>query len=142
MSGNKGETGALGGVLKATDAIMIKSPTDTEIVNLLVSIFNDLLIEYGDIYVNGEVFPEHLSMLEEAIKSIRNYHNKHGSELSFGAMPKITPTVTPVVVVPYQRCPVCNDNGKVLQDGFVAGVFKVCDVCNGSKIIPMHVLNG
>jgi hypothetical protein len=48
--------------------------------------------------------------------------------------------------VPYQLCPKCGGTGKVLDNnqrigccGISSGV-EVCDVCHGSKIIPMHNL--
>ena len=46
--------------------------------------------------------------------------------------------------VPYQKCPLCDGIGQVLQDGFTNGFFKTCTTCttcSGSKIIPMHILN-
>jgi hypothetical protein len=36
-------------------------------------------------------------------------------------------------VVPYQACPICNGIGQ-LQN------YSICNVCNGSKIIPMHIV--
>lgn len=41
-----------------------------------------------------------------------------------------------VNTVKYQYCPVCNGHGRVLADGFISAVYKTCEVCNGSKIIP------
>lgn len=50
------------------------------------------------------------------------------------------------VSVPYQLCPKCNGKGQVTKPPYIAGdvhewsssscIF-TCDVCNGSKIIPM-----
>ena len=52
--------------------------------------------------------------------------------------------------VPYQLCPKCNGQGQVSKPPYIAGdvhewtsiscIF-TCDVCNGSKIIPMHLTN-
>lgn len=44
------------------------------------------------------------------------------------------------MTVPYQACPVCNGTGKTLADGFTSGVHITCTVCNGAKVIPMHVI--
>jgi len=44
--------------------------------------------------------------------------------------------------VPYQKCPICNGSGQIWDEpnlnytGSTVG-FKTCDVCHGSKIIPM-----
>jgi hypothetical protein len=42
--------------------------------------------------------------------------------------------------IPYQICPICNGQGRVVADGFTSSVYQVCDVCNGMKIIPMQPL--
>jgi len=42
-----------------------------------------------------------------------------------------------VKVVPYQCCPVCNGFGYVPSIGSL--IPYVCTVCNGMKIIPMHI---
>ncbi len=48
--------------------------------------------------------------------------------------------------VPYQKCPKCDGQGIVSKPPFIAGDIEswlsdqtawTCDVCNGSKIIPM-----
>lgn len=54
-----------------------------------------------------------------------------------------------VFSVPYQLCPKCNGQGQVSKPPYIAGdvhewsssemIFQ-CDVCNGSKIIPMFTL--
>jgi len=44
-----------------------------------------------------------------------------------------------VDAIPYQVCPLCNGNGKVLADGFTSNVYATCPVCNDQRIIPMHV---
>lgn len=50
------------------------------------------------------------------------------------------------VSVPYQLCPKCNGQGQVTKPPHIAGdvyewssssITFQCDVCNGSKIIPM-----
>ena len=43
--------------------------------------------------------------------------------------------------IPYQTCPLCNGQGKVIADGFTSNVYDTCSVCNGEKIIPMHITN-
>lgn len=52
--------------------------------------------------------------------------------------------------VPYQLCPKCNGQGIVSKPPYIAGdvhewastqVSFQCDVCNGSKIIPMLVID-
>lgn len=45
--------------------------------------------------------------------------------------------------IPYQRCPVCDNNGEVLvynNDPYVTNwkYKKTCPTCNGRMIIPMH----
>ena len=49
--------------------------------------------------------------------------------------------------IPYQLCPKCNGQGQVSKPPYIpadvhvwassSGIF-FCDVCNGSKIIPMY----
>ena len=41
--------------------------------------------------------------------------------------------------VPYQKCPVCNGDGKVKIGK--TQVLEVCRVCAGGGVIPMHVIN-
>jgi len=43
-------------------------------------------------------------------------------------------------VVPYQACPICGGSGQVLAPQFTSGVYIPCSVCNGAKIIPMHIV--
>jgi hypothetical protein len=40
--------------------------------------------------------------------------------------------------VPFQKCPICAGTGKLTLSHSNATSHQ-CDVCNGSKIIPMHV---
>lgn len=56
----------------------------------------------------------------------------------------------PKYFVPYQKCPKCNGQGTVSKPPWLAGDIDQwsgtatsfpCDVCNGAKIIPMHILN-
>jgi len=45
--------------------------------------------------------------------------------------------------VPYQVCPKCNGSGLIINEGFGYGTAPItieCDVCEGAKIIPMHIL--
>ena len=45
--------------------------------------------------------------------------------------------------VPYQKCPICNGSGIIIQTVFNSTVTytqNTCDVCGGAKIIPMHAL--
>ncbi len=50
---------------------------------------------------------------------------------------------------PFQKCPKCNGQGTVSKPSYVPGDVSqwsssatsfVCDVCNGAKIIPMHMI--
>lgn len=52
--------------------------------------------------------------------------------------------------VPYQKCPKCDGQGMVSKPPYVAGdvfewtsssVTHTCDICNGSKIIPMFIVD-
>jgi len=49
--------------------------------------------------------------------------------------------------VPYQLCPKCNGEGMLFvqnRSDYTTSVIsgsQVCDVCNGNKIIPMHVMS-
>jgi len=43
--------------------------------------------------------------------------------------------------LPYQACPICQGQGRTLSDGFTTNVFNTCTVCDGRKIIPMHVVD-
>ena len=52
--------------------------------------------------------------------------------------------------VPYQLCPKCNGQGQVTKPPYIAGdqetwssssAIHQCDVCNGRKIIPMHIVD-
>jgi len=55
-----------------------------------------------------------------------------------------------LAAVPYQLCPKCNGQGQVSKPPYIAGdvyewsssscIFP-CDVCNGSKIIPMFIVS-
>ena len=57
---------------------------------------------------------------------------------------------TVLAAVPYQLCPKCNGQGQVSKPPYIAGdvhewsssscIF-LCDVCNGSKIIPMFIVS-
>lgn len=57
---------------------------------------------------------------------------------------------TVLAAVPYQLCPKCNGQGQVSKPPYIAGdvhewsssscIFP-CDVCNGSKIIPMFIVS-
>ena len=52
----------------------------------------------------------------------------------------IVTTETQVVkCVPYQLCPKCNGNGQIINTW--GSMYSNCDVCNGDRIIPMHILN-
>ena len=45
--------------------------------------------------------------------------------------------------VPYQKCPVCDGTGIIIRTVFnhtATYTQNTCDVCNGTKIIPMHRL--
>lgn len=42
--------------------------------------------------------------------------------------------------VPYQACPICYGIGVITNQGNSSSVFSVCSVCNGAKIIPMHLV--
>ena len=70
---------------------------------------------------------------------------------------KTSQTTEPAIVgnnvladVPYQLCPKCNGQGQVSKPPYIAGdvhewsssscIF-TCDVCNGSKIIPMFIVS-
>ena len=55
-----------------------------------------------------------------------------------------------VASVPYQLCPKCNGQGQVAKPPYIAGDVHTwsssqgiyeCDVCNGSKIIPMLIIS-
>lgn len=48
---------------------------------------------------------------------------------------------TLLAAVPYQCCPLCNGNGQTVADGFTSSVYQTCKVCNGAKIIPMHIVD-
>lgn len=43
-------------------------------------------------------------------------------------------------VVPYQACPICSGSGQVLANGYTSSIYTICSVCNGAKIIPMHIV--
>ncbi len=43
-----------------------------------------------------------------------------------------------IQTLPYQRCPVCDNNGNVAGSG--CNLFSKCPVCLGKMIIPMHVI--
>ena len=50
-------------------------------------------------------------------------------------------------VVPYQLCPKCNGDGTVFVNNwngsltaFSSGL-QTCDLCHGTKVIPMHVVH-
>ncbi len=54
-----------------------------------------------------------------------------------------------VEVVPFQTCPKCNGQGSVSKPPEIAGDITTwsdcvgihtCNVCNGEKVIPMHVI--
>lgn len=42
------------------------------------------------------------------------------------------------------RCPICNGEGTIFKTAIegtsMANTMETCDVCNGAKIIPMHVI--
>jgi hypothetical protein len=40
--------------------------------------------------------------------------------------------------VPYQTCPLCLGAGRMT--GYSSSIFQTCHVCNGARIIPMHVV--
>lgn len=42
--------------------------------------------------------------------------------------------------VPYQKCPICDGDGRIASTGINSSAFTICDVCYGMKIIPMHVV--
>lgn len=48
--------------------------------------------------------------------------------------------------VPYQLCPVCKGDGGIFTQPIVedktvvVSGYKTCDVCNGTRIIPMFVI--
>jgi DnaJ-class molecular chaperone len=46
-----------------------------------------------------------------------------------------------LAAVPYQCCPLCNGNGQTVADGFTSNVYQLCKVCNGARIIPMHIVD-
>lgn len=48
---------------------------------------------------------------------------------------------TVLAAVPYQCCPLCNGNGQTVADGFTSSVYQTCKVCNGARIIPMHIVD-
>lgn len=48
---------------------------------------------------------------------------------------------TVLAAVPYQYCPLCNGNGQTVADGFTSSVYQTCKVCNGARIIPMHIVD-
>ena len=53
---------------------------------------------------------------------------------------------TVLSTVPYQLCPKCNGDGHLMVKQWYGGTSMSsgmfgCDVCGGSKIIPMHVIN-
>ncbi len=51
---------------------------------------------------------------------------------------QLTPQPVKIVeCVPYQLCPKCNGTGLT----YYYTAINKCDVCNGSKIIPMHVVS-
>lgn len=45
-----------------------------------------------------------------------------------------------IITVPYQKCPVCDGTGKTVADGFLRDIYQTCKVCNGERIIPMHIV--
>lgn len=51
------------------------------------------------------------------------------------------PTPAQPVVIPWQKCPICNGHGYVFNDGISSSITSVCSVCNGRKIIPMGIAN-
>jgi len=48
---------------------------------------------------------------------------------------------TVLAAVPYQCCPLCIGTGQILADGFTSSVYQTCKVCNGARIIPMHIVD-
>ena len=48
---------------------------------------------------------------------------------------------TVLAAVPYQCCPLCNGNGQTVADGFTSNVYQTCKVCNGARIISMHIVD-
>ena len=46
-----------------------------------------------------------------------------------------------ITTVPYQRCPVCNGEGRIPSQGYTSSCFDTCTVCNGKKIIPQLLTN-
>ena len=62
--------------------------------------------------------------------------------------PKAEKTTEPAIVgntvlaaVPYQCCPVCNGTGQTFADNFTSTLYDICKVCNGAKVIPMHIVD-
>ena len=53
------------------------------------------------------------------------------------------PVVEPskLKIIPYQVCPKCNGTGLQFPDFATADyIMETCKVCNGAKVIPMHVV--
>ena len=48
---------------------------------------------------------------------------------------------TELTTVPYQVCPLCLGTGYTTPIGMTSSSIDVCTVCNGSKIIPQHIVN-
>jgi hypothetical protein len=42
--------------------------------------------------------------------------------------------------IPYQVCPICNGQGRIVADGFTSSVYQDCPTCNGLRIIMMGKL--
>ena len=60
---------------------------------------------------------------------------------------KPTAHYTVMVTVPYQLCPKCNGQGTVMvqdrngSNTVASNVLKICDLCNGAMVIPMHIIS-
>jgi len=54
---------------------------------------------------------------------------------------------TVLATVPYQLCPKCNGDGKVMVQNWygsptsISSGVETCNLCGGAMIIPMHLIN-
>ena len=74
----------------------------------------------------------------ETIKSVTHCPTC-GSEVNVNVEGE-THFYVPKLVIPYQKCPVCEGTCRTLVDGFTSSVYQTCKVCLGKMIIPMHKL--